>query len=134
MSSYARTAAINLLRSLNQLSRRVNREFAGSICRTSAGRVYTTGPNRGTADSSNAGNCPTGDTRIGTYHTHAAYDPRYDNESFSRADKYNANERGVPNFVATPNRNIKVFLPDSPYVHGPGLESGRFITFKERTR
>jgi len=115
-------AAIAAMRRFNIESIRRNREYAGSICEHPDGRLIYTIPNEadgsiGDNDSSTPCPCPTGTTRVGTYHTHAAYDPRYDSEIFSRADRINANNRSlatgnsVPSFVATPTGRIRRFDP-----------------------
>ncbi|HKX27767.1 MAG TPA: DUF4329 domain-containing protein, partial [Blastocatellia bacterium] len=120
----AKDAFVRFIRNLNRSSRDANIEFGGSICRASSGNVYVTSPNIGTDSSVDTGNCAGGETRIGTYHTHAAYDPRFDssrvrggldyNEEFSNnSDIPNADSRGVPSFLATPKRRVKVYIPNS---------------------
>jgi RHS repeat-associated protein len=110
-------AAIAALQAWNWVSISVNLEFAGSICEAADGTLTITAPNVGTAAGSTPSLCGAGLTRVATYHTHAAYDPNYDNENFSGADKKNANNRSVnaghliPSFVATPNGVIKRFDP-----------------------
>src|SRR5205085_8848731 len=41
----ARIAAISILRSINPKSKKEDKEYAGSICRTANGSIYTTTPN-----------------------------------------------------------------------------------------
>lgn len=54
--------------------------------------------------------------KVATAHTHGNADPRYDNNNFSPADKNNAESRGVPNFVSTPEGSLKKYDPTSKSV------------------
>ena len=42
-------------------------------------------------------------TVVGCLHTYVVYDPSYANDTFSSADKRNAERQGVPTYVATLN-------------------------------
>ncbi len=49
----------------------------------------------------------------GDYHTHGAYDPGYDNESFSPDDKDSNDAEGtagLPGYLGTPRGAIKVYV------------------------
>ena len=48
---------------------------------------------------------------VARLHTHAAYDPKYDNDVFSPADKRNARNQGVPTYVATPLGTLRKYNP-----------------------
>jgi RHS repeat-associated protein len=133
-------AAIAALRRFNSPSISSNREYNVSICENPDGSLFYTTPNVadgsiGTNASSTPSPCPGGTTRVGTAHTHAAYDPNFDNENFSPADRRNANNRSlasgnlVPNFVATPSGRIKRFDPAVI----ANSERGRVTNLKART-
>jgi RHS repeat-associated protein len=137
-----RRIAIGAIQAFNARSRARNREYGGEICRDASGRIYATRARRGTVDGFRPLPCPTGETKVGQWHTHGAYDPNYDSENFSGisggmlGDVPWAERHGVPLFLGTPSGRIRVFIPDSSIVQGPGLgrvSGGRFITFRERT-
>ncbi len=128
-------AAIAALRAWNWVSIGVDLEYAGSICESANGTLTYTAPSPGTASSSTPSPCGAGLTRVGTYHTHAANNPLYDNEHFSPQDRINANNRSlaaghlVPSFVATPSGVIRRF---DPAVISNSTR-GRITTFRSRT-
>ena len=129
-------AAIAILREYNPVSILQDREWAGSICERKNGEIFTTPPKIGSVGGSNVGDCPPGTQRVGTYHTHGANNPAYpDSESFSDADKINANDRSiqagnvVPNYLATPSGTIKKFIPAVI----SGSTRGKVITLKATT-
>lgn len=133
-------AAIAALRRFNSQSITDNREYAGSICESADGSLTYTIPNAadgsiGTNASSVPSPCGAGTTRVGTYHTHAAFDPLYDNENFSPADRINANNRSiasghvVPSFLATPSGRIRRFDPAVI----AGSQRGRVSNLRART-
>ena len=78
-------------------------------------------PKRGTVDSSSPPiNWFWRDNKVARLHTHAAYDPKYDNDNFSdyydvngkrRGDKINAINAGMPSYVATPLGTLRKFDP-----------------------
>ena len=53
--------------------------------------------------------------RVATAHTHGAYEAEYasGNNNFSKADRDNAKDRGVPNYVATPEGTLKMYDPSN---------------------
>lgn len=52
---------------------------------------------------------PEGKTRSATIHSHGSYLRYYENNSFSPKDKESAHERGVDNYVTTPNGSLKEY-------------------------
>lgn len=50
---------------------------------------------------------PSGMTRTGIIHSHAAYDPNYKNNEFSGADKQYTTRRNVDIYVATPEGTLQ---------------------------
>lgn len=53
----------------------------------------------------NLGTPPKGATA--DYHTHGAFDPRYDNENFSRGDLDGNAQMGINGYLATPGGSIQ---------------------------
>jgi len=69
-------------------------------------------PKKGTKDSSSPPINWFGiDEKVARLHTHAAYDPAYDNDNFSPADIRNAIKQGVPTYVATPFGTLRKYNP-----------------------
>ena len=134
-----RRLAISAIRAINARSRRQNMEYGGEICRDANGRIYSTPARIGSVAGFNPQPCPNGEQKVGQWHTHGGNDHRYDNENFSgifggqRGDIPWAERNGLPLFLGTPGRQIKVYIPDSSIYQGPSIYGGRFITFKERT-
>jgi RHS repeat-associated protein len=137
-------AAIAALNKYNPISRSraVNKEHGGNICVVTSplykgqvgGFIFTdTVGAIDTVDPDNAP-CPAGTNRVGAWHTHGAYDRRYLSEVFSPDDKIWSNDNfalGVSAFyVATPGRQIKLFIPAGV----PGTTRGRVYPLGERTR
>lgn len=98
-------------------------EYGGEICRDANGRIYSTPARIGSVAGFNPQPCPNGEQKVGQWHTHGGNDPRYDNENFSgifggqRGDIPWAERNGLPLFLGTPGRQIKVALwelPDNP--------------------
>ena len=50
---------------------------------------------------------------VGLAHSHAAYDPGYDNNNFSEADKKLAAKGDVPSYVSTPDGSLKKYDPST---------------------
>lgn len=114
--STLRDAAIAALQDINQTSINEGREYAGRLYRNSdltgtRGTYSYTAPNPGNKDSSKPGSYPFWATDAGTYHTHGAPDPGYDNENFSKIDIDNANKEGLPSFLGTPGGYFKEYIP-----------------------
>jgi RHS repeat-associated protein len=84
---------------INPTSITKNLEYGGYITTTPGGYTYSE-PTQGT---------PTGltmppkpDNAAADFHTHAAYDPNYNNEEFSKADKNSNKNTGIPGYLGTP--------------------------------
>ena len=98
----------------NDDSIRDNVEYASSIYiekKDGTTHYAFTKPNKGDNDGVRVPGAPWFKTRVATIHAHAAYDSKYDNDSFSDADKNNAKSRGVPNYVVTPGGYFKKYNP-----------------------
>ncbi len=104
-------AGKDAVRDINPTSIRKHQEFAGVIYRNPDGSYSYTQANPGSGAGSNIGVCPPGKTMAGDYHTHGGYDPGYDNENFSRADKDSNDLEGKPGYLGTPNGYIKKYTP-----------------------
>jgi len=50
---------------------------------------------------------PAGGRATATYHTHAAFDPRFDNENFSPQDLESDRQLGVDGYLGTPGGQFK---------------------------
>jgi len=106
-------AGIAAVRDINPTSIKDNVEYAGRVYKNWTGDTYSyTEPNKGTTNSSFGGVCVLLDCVAG-YHTHAAYDPKYNNENFSTADKNIATFFGQPEFLGTPSGTVKMFVPSN---------------------
>ncbi|MBQ0167309.1 MAG: DUF4329 domain-containing protein [Treponema sp.] len=88
-----------------------NKEYGASVYKVSGGYTYTV-PSVGSSDSVIM-SVPPFDKVEAYLHTHAADDPKYDNENFSKTDKNTAQKKGVDIYVATPKGKLKVFNPDT---------------------
>lgn len=90
------------------------REFGSTIIKTKdfEGNTYFTytKPNEGDNASVRVSGTFEGE-KVGTIHAHGNYDPQYDNNNFSPTDKSNADSRGVPNYVTTPNGSLQKYDP-----------------------
>ena len=108
----AEEAAIDIIQSINPLSKKLNREFCGSVCCLD-GCFFATIPSRGTIASCTANiECFLfGATTEAQYHTHGGKDNRFINEEFSDADQEKAYDTGVPEYVGTPNGDIRRYTP-----------------------
>ena len=101
----------------NPLSRLWDVIFGGTLTKTVTIKVKVTKytyrkPKRGTADHSSPPINWFGiHTVVGRLHTHAAYDPAYENDAFSSTDKRNAEKQGVPTYVATPLGTLRKYDP-----------------------
>ncbi len=119
--SSVREAGYAAISQYNGLSIQTNREYAGVIYANWLGGYSYTSPNVGTNDASDNGYAPIFHTEVGLYHTHAAYDPNYDNEDFSPTDldtADNANDgNGVPSFLGTPSGAILMYDPSTGRVY-----------------
>ena len=99
-------AAFAVLSGINPTSVRENREYGGWIFRNQDKTFGSTNPVKGEAASVMLPNpfttIPGGSTLTASYHTHAGFDPRYDNENFSPQDIRSDNALGIGGYLATP--------------------------------
>ena len=116
----ANAAGIAAIENINQTSIKENKEYAGRIYRNADGTFSFTEPVPGGPSGSKLGPKPPGKTIVGDYHTHAAYDPKFDkrkqggldlNEEFSSADKKGIDKQGSPGYLGTPRGFIKKYTP-----------------------
>jgi uncharacterized Zn-binding protein involved in type VI secretion len=108
----AEAAAIFALQLANPGSVADNLEYGGWISQNSDG-TFTYGP---IVQGEPAGLTPPskGPNDVADFHTHAAFDPLYDNENFSDDDKDTNRTDGVVGYLATPSGAIKKFDPAAP--------------------
>lgn len=100
-------AATDILKRINPKSIRDNREYADMIYQSPGGAYGYTVPKKGILDSADLGrpsnpNIPCKGKDVAYYHTHGAYDSRYDNENFSDADENYASYFNINGYVGTP--------------------------------
>lgn len=108
-------AAVN---DINSTSIQQNREYAGLIYRDQDGNSYSYGgPAGGTVDTSFpiAGSFPIYGIPDGTYHTHGANLPKYDNENFSHEDLNIWSPFTHQIYLGTPSGDVKSYTPGSGY-------------------
>lgn len=100
-------AAYRVVNRINPRSVRENREYGGWVYRNGDGSYGSTAPVRGTYDSVNLGIpgqvVPSGTVATASYHTHGAFDPRYDNENFSSQDFRVDAYWNVDGYLGTPS-------------------------------
>ena len=90
---------------------RQNREYGGWIYRNGDGTYGYTAPIAGTPSSVDIGpksSIPGGTTASASYHTHAAADPRYNNEDFSPSDLLTDRLQRVDGYLGTPAGQFKL--------------------------
>lgn len=99
-------AAFEVLNGINPTSVRENREYGGWVYRNQDGSYGSSRPVRGQAASVTLPNprtsTPSGSRITASYHTHAGFDPRFDNENFSPQDLRSDNALGIGGYLATP--------------------------------
>ena len=102
-----------------------NTEYSGNVYQIDSNGEYSfTLPGAGTPDSStfDPTDIPDATEYAGSYHTHAAFDLKYDNEQFSE-EGCNGGQpcdiglalhfnQGQPMFLGTPAGRVEVFYPD----------------------
>jgi RHS repeat-associated protein len=113
-----REAGIQAIHDISDRSICENREYAGYLYQNADGTYSYNTPQRGSPfESDPALSVPIpGDARIvGSYHTHAAYDPGLglENELFSLRDKVADDSLAAPGYLGTPSGAIRVYFPDS---------------------
>ena len=103
----------------NPLSWLWNVIFGGGLTKTVTTKVKVTKytyrePKRGTANGSSPPiNWFCIHKVVARLHTHAAYDPAYENDIFSPDDKRNAERQGIPTYVATPLGTLRKYDPSN---------------------
>lgn len=104
-------AALGVLNGINPTSIRENREYGGWVFINPDASYASTTPKKGEATKvqlpPRSVVIPSGSRATASYHTHAAYDPRYDNENFSQRDLDNDKELGLDGYLATPAGQFK---------------------------
>ena len=104
-------AARNILNRVNPRSVDENREYGGYIFQNPDGSYSHTDPVRGGPASIllpfPEDVIPAGSVGRATYHTHAAFDPRYDNENFSSTDLNTNRALGYDGYLGTPAGRFK---------------------------
>jgi hypothetical protein len=99
-------AAFDVLNRINPVSVDENREYGGWVYQTSDGGFGSSIPVIGTQSMVQLPNArqsnPTGSVLAATYHTHAAFHRRFDNENFSPQDIESDNALGIDGYLATP--------------------------------
>ncbi|MFX1678402.1 DUF4329 domain-containing protein [Mitsuaria sp. CC2] len=120
-------AAVDALNYINGRSICENVEYGGWIYKkwgfdNKNSKFTYDEPTRGKSASVPYPSAPAFHEAYSAFHTHAAYDPRFDNESFSDRDKEIGDGLGVPTYLATPGRKIKKYSPD-PRRNGRGQVS-----------
>ncbi|MCF6305458.1 MAG: DUF4329 domain-containing protein [Rhodobacteraceae bacterium] len=91
---------------LQRLSISENREYCGYIGLNTAGRFVATPAKRGKPASCIMPALPQNIRILATYHTHAAYDGRYDNEVPSYSDLAGDIDLGRDGYVSTPGGRV----------------------------
>lgn len=108
----AEEAAIDAMKNANPTSVSENLEYGGWVHKNDDGTYSYDPPVRGTE--AGLSNMPDkGSNDVVWYHTHAAYDPNYDNENFSgvTGDKGYSKANNAVGYVATPSGQIKKYDP-----------------------
>ena len=104
-----RDAAFDVLNRVNPLSVNENREYGGWVVANSDGSfsptaTVTGGPSSVTIPGSLI---PAGTRPTASIHTHAAFDPRFDNENFSPTDLESDRSSNTNGYLATPGGQFK---------------------------
>lgn len=108
------SAARSKLNAVNPKSVRENAEYGGYVFINSDGSYSATPEVKGDIDSvllpaPNTVTLYGGERATASYHTHAAFDPRYDNENFSPQDLSSDRALGVDGYLGTPAGQFKYF-------------------------
>ena len=105
-------AAFDVLNGINPQSVSENREYGGWVYILPDGSYGSTTPVQGEAASvtlpSPIQSIPSGGSRTASYHTHAGFDPKFDNENFSPQDLESDREINVDGYLATPGGQFKM--------------------------
>jgi RHS repeat-associated protein len=95
-----REAAGDAINFINPASISQNREYGGYIYKNANGSYVATTPIMGSPAGLSLGRPPAGTTA--DYHTHGAFDPRYNNEHFSKQDLKGNAAMGINGYLGTP--------------------------------
>ena len=99
------------LNQINPVSVRENREYGGYVYRNQDGSFSTIEPVRGELASVTLPDpvlgVPVGTVTTASYHTHGAFDPRFDNENFSPTDISSDAALGIDGYLGTPGGQFK---------------------------
>ncbi len=110
-SQSEREAAFIVLNGINPTSVRENREYGGWVYRNQDNTYGSSNPVRGEAASVTLPNpetsTPSGSRITASYHTHAGFDPRFDNENFSPQDIRSDIALGIGGYLATPGGSFQ---------------------------
>jgi RHS repeat-associated protein len=119
-------AGTQAVRDINPISIRQNREYAGWVYKNLDGTFSYTEAKRGLPASVEPESRSILRNEEGMYHTHGGYDPAYDGESFSVADKEISQHFDEPSFLGTPSGEIKIFDPSK--VDNPSSTTDERVT------
>lgn len=104
-------AAKDVLDRINPKSIRENKEFGGWVFVNQDGSYSSTEPVQGDNDSvrlpARSIVIPRGSAATASYHTHAGFDPRYDNENFSPTDLELNRDLNLDGYLGTPGGLFK---------------------------
>lgn len=104
-------AAFDVLNGINPTSISLNREFGGWVFVSPDGSFSSTVPVQGEAASvvlpERSVAIPAGSRATASYHTHAAFDPLFDNENFSPTDLDLNRRAAVDGYLGTPGGQFK---------------------------
>lgn len=104
-------AAFDVLNRVNPISVDENREYGGWVYQASDGSFGSSEPAVGTQSMVTLPNArastPAGSNLAATYHTHAAFHRRFDNENFSEQDLESDRALGIDGYLATPGGLFK---------------------------
>lgn len=71
--------------------------------------ISYTEPDKGNGADTGVPQPPSGKNAVADIHSHAAYDPLYDNDNFSQTDKDDNDRKGIDGYVATPAGILKKY-------------------------
>lgn len=114
-------AGYDAIKYINNTSIYHNTEFAGTIYRNGLGGYSYTNPSKGGSAGANPGPISVNTTAI--YHTHAGYDPRYNNENFSSTDTRFSKGRGLGSYLGTPSGSTQYQGPNGNTTNMSGPNS-----------
>ena len=116
-------AAFDVLNRVNPLSVAENREYGGFVVINPDGSYSPTDTVTGDATSVSIpfSLVPAGSTATASVHTHAAFDPRFDNENFSNTDLESDRNSMLDGYLATPGGQFKYHNVETGQITTLGL-------------